>query len=52
MAEAILQYDEKALERYCREHHVRRLDLAVLWRAATEDTPVLLQQIEKPAEEI
>jgi hypothetical protein len=42
----------RPLERYCREHHVRRLDLAVLWRAATEDILVLLQQIEKPAEEI
>lgn len=27
MADATLQYDEKALERLCRKHHVRRLDL-------------------------
>ena len=27
MAEATLQYDEKALERLCRKHYVRRLDL-------------------------
>ena len=27
MAEVTLQYDEKALERLCRDYHVRRLDL-------------------------
>lgn len=27
MADATLQYDEKALERLCREYHVKRLDL-------------------------
>ena len=27
MADATLQYDEKALERLCRKHHVRRLDV-------------------------
>ena len=27
MVDTTLQYDEKALERLCRKHHVRRLDL-------------------------
>ena len=27
MAETTLQYDEKALEKLCREYHVRRLDV-------------------------
>lgn len=27
MADATLQYDEKALERLCHEYHVKRLDL-------------------------
>jgi hypothetical protein len=51
MADAILQYDEKALERLCHEHLVRRLNLTVLWWRATEDILILLQQIEKPIEE-
>src|SRR5215210_8523795 len=32
-------------------HDYFGLDLAVIWRTATEDTPVLLQQIEKLTEE-
>lgn len=32
-------------------HDYFGLDLAVIWQTATEDTPVFLQQIEKPTEE-
>ena len=32
-------------------HDYFGLDLAVIWRTATEDTPILLQQIEKLTEE-
>lgn len=35
MLKATLQYDEEALAKVCREHHVRRLDLFGSWAKGT-----------------
>jgi uncharacterized protein len=47
MVDATLQYDEKALERLCRKHHVRRLDLfgsqAKSTAAAESDVDLLVE---------